>query len=225
MPLDVEILGAGIYTPQQAARLTRSTPQEVLRWTRGSGKTSALWDAHYQFLDDTKELSFIDLIELSVVKAFRQAGVSLQAIRFAIEFAEKRFSVKHPLSTLQFKLDGSEILAAALEKDGDLISLSKKNPGQKVFPQIVAQSLSDLEYEDGKSVRWRPKVARDIVIDPKRMFGAPILDTYGIQTSTIFNEYKYFNDLGYLSGVYEVPVGLLSAAIKFELSLEVNLKV
>ncbi len=220
MPLDGDIFGAGIYTPRQAARLIGSTPQDVLRWTRGSGTTESLWDAHYQFLDDTTELSFTDLIELRVVRAFRRSGVSMQAIRFAIELAEKRFSVKHPLSSTSFKVDGNEILMEAIEKDGELVSLSKKNPGQKVFSQIVAQSLSDLEYEHGKSVRWRPQATPLIVIDPKRLFGAPILDDFGLQTATIFHEYKQFNDLAYLSAIYEVPIALLSQAIKFEMGLE-----
>lgn len=119
---DAAIIGAGIYTPRQAARLLHATPQEVLRWTRGSGATAALWDAHYQFLDDTTEISFTDLVELRVVKAFRRAGISLQAIRFAIDLAIDRFGVRHPLSTLDFKTDGTEILIAALEQDGNLES-------------------------------------------------------------------------------------------------------
>jgi uncharacterized protein (DUF433 family) len=218
--LDSDIFGAGIYTPRQAARLIKSTPQEVLRWTRGSGTTLALWDGHYQYLDDTTELSFSDLIELRVVRAFRRAGISLQAIRFAIALAKERFGLKDPLSSMEFKTDGREILMAALEHDGELFSLSKKNPGQKVFPEIVAQSLIDLEYEDGKSVRWRPRDARKIVIDPKRLFGSPIIDDFGVQTSTLFEEYKQFNDLKYLSAIYDIPIAVISQAIKFELDLE-----
>lgn len=220
MPLDADIFGEGIYTPREAARLVKCTPQDVLRWTRGSGTTESLWDAHYQFLDDTTELSFTDLIELRVVKAFRRADVSLQAIRFAISLAEERFGVKHPLSSMDFKVDGNEILMEAIEKDGDLVSLSKKRPGQKVFSQIIAQSLNDLEYEDGKSVRWRPKKAPHIVIDPKRSFGSPVIDEFGTQTSTIYWDYKEFNDLNYLSKIYEISVPLLREAVKFERELE-----
>jgi len=217
---DTTIIAAGIYTPRQAARLVRATPQEVLRWTRGSGATEALWDAHYQFIDDTTEISFTDLIELRVVKALRRSGVSLQAIRFAIDLASRKFGVAHPLSTLKFKTDGKQILVDALEQDGDFLSLSKHNPGQKVFGVIVEQSLSDIEYEEGKSARWRPGETRTIVIDPQRAFGAPIIDKFGIQTDAIMREYSLSQDIGYLSKVYEIPQSCISDAIKFERSLD-----
>ena len=220
MPLDVDILGSGIYTPREAARLVRTTPQNVLRWTRGSGATASLWDAHYQFLDDTTEISFVDLVELRVVRAFRAAGVSLQAIRYAIEIAEAKYGVKRPLSSAKFKTDGDEILMEAVEKDGNLVSLSSKRPGQKVFTSIIKQSLNDLEYEDGKSVRWRPHEATNVVVDPRRAFGAPILDDFGIQTGTLYAEYKDFEDISYLSKCYEIPISQIRSAVSFEKSLD-----
>jgi len=48
VPLDDSIFGEGIYTPREAARLVGGTPQEVLRWTRGSGTSEPLWNAYYQ---------------------------------------------------------------------------------------------------------------------------------------------------------------------------------
>lgn len=121
---------------------------------------------------------------------------------------------------MKFKTDGDEILMEALEKDGNLMSLSKKRPGQKVFSSIVQQSLNDLEYEDGKSARWRPSVARHVVIDPKRNFGSPILEKFGIETSTIFQEYNSFQDIKYLAAIYEIPVSSVREAIEFERSLD-----
>lgn len=220
MPLDLSILGQGIYSPRQAARLTRSTPQEVLRWTRGSGPSEPLWRAYYQSLNDTTELSFSDLIELRVVKSFRRVGISLQAIRFAIRFAEEKFEVDRPLSSLKFKTDGREILVEALERDGNYVSLSSARPGQKVFADIVEQSLQDLEYEDGEAVRWRPSHYKAVVLDPARQFGTPLLDKYGVSTSTIYEEFQSFQDKKYLARIYEVPVKIISKAIQFEQALE-----
>lgn len=173
MPLDNEIFGQGIYTPRQAARLIGSTPREILRWTRGLGSKEPLWNAYYQELGDATEISFSDLLEIRVVRALRRAGVSIQAIRFAIKFARDKFASERPLVSLGFKTDGQEILIEALEQDGELMSLSRKRPGQKVFAEVVAQSLNDLEYENGEAVLWRPTKGKSIVIDPKRSFGSP----------------------------------------------------
>jgi uncharacterized protein (DUF433 family) len=220
LPLDTEIFGQGIYTPQQAARLIGATPQEILRWTRGSGPSEPLWKAHYQDLDDTTEISFSDMIEVRVVKALRKAGVSLQAIRFAIEFARDKFGSDHPLVSLDFKTDGQEILIDALEHDGELVSLSRMHPGQKVFRDVVSQSLNDLEYEAGTAVLWRPSSAKHVVIDPQRSFGSPILDKAGISTRILFSDFQEYNDLSYVAKIYEVPRTLVANAVAFEKRLD-----
>ncbi len=220
MPLDVDVFGQGIYSPRQAARLIGGTPQEVLRWTRGSGSASPLWNAHYQEIDDTTELNFSDLVELRVVKAFRRANISLQAIRFAISYARNTYAAEHPLSSLRFKIDGKEILMEAIEHDNSLVSLSKKRPGQRVFKEIVNQSLHDLEYEHGQAVRWRPASAKSVIIDPKRSFGTPILRDYGISTSIIAEEFKIFGDARYLGKIYDVPLRLINEVIRYEAELD-----
>jgi uncharacterized protein (DUF433 family)/DNA-binding transcriptional MerR regulator len=216
MSLDGAIIGEGIYSPRQAARLLGSSPQDVLRWTRGSGPNDPLWRAHYQFLDDTSEISFLDLIELRVVRALRVAGVSLQAIRYAIELAQKRFEIDRPLSTMQFKTDGTEILMNAVERDGELVSLSKKRPGQKVFARLVEQSISGLEFEGSRVRRWRPDQTKHIVIDPERSFGDPILDKLGISTRVLFGEYDRVRDYKYLARLYEVDIAHIRDAVSFE---------
>lgn len=224
MPLDLNILGEGVYTPREVARLIGGTPQEVLRWTRGSGPTDPLWNAYYQQIDDSTELSFADLVELRVVRCFRRANISLQAIRFAINFARDKFNVERPLSSLGFKTDGNEILISALEEDGQLVSLSKKRPGQKVFAEIVKQSLIDLEYEGNRPIRWRPKFAKEVVIDPARFFGDPILEEYGVSTRILAAEMAEFHDEKYLSRIYGIPISSIRNAIEFEHKLDGNMK-
>ena len=221
MALVESIIGQGVYTPCEAARLIGTTPQHVLRWTRGSGASEPLWNAHYQFLDDdVTEISFLDLIEVRVVAALRRADISLQAIRFAINFAKEKYGIERPLVSQSFKTDGSEILMEAIEGEDDLVSLSKKRPGQKVFKKIIFQSLNDLEYEDETAARWRPRGFSTVVIDPRRQFGDPILDGSGLSTGMIYREFKHFQDYRYLSNIYEVPQSVLKTCVAFESSLD-----
>lgn len=220
MPLDTNIFGQGIYTPRQAARLVGTTPQEVLRWTRGSGPHDPLWVAYYHNIDDSTELSFADLIELRVVKAFRRASVSLQAIRFAIKFAQDRYGVDRPLVNLEFQTDGSEILMKALEQDGEYVSLARKRAGQKVFAKIIEQSLQDLEYDDGTAARWRPAKHKDVVLDPQRQFGQPIIERFGISTELLLRELQDCQDESYLALIYDIPERAVKAAVRYEASLQ-----
>ncbi len=220
MPLDTEILGLGVYSPRQAARLVGSSAQEVLRWTRGSGPAEPLWNAEYQYLDDTSELSFLDLVEVRVVRQLREAGVPLQSIRFAIKYSEEVLGISRPLSSLAFKTDGKEVLVDALEADGDFLSLAKKRPGQKVFSRIIEQTLRDLEYEDGRVARWRPAATKSVILDPTRQFGDPILDQFGVSTAMLAAEHMGGNSISALSILYEIPKGDVRAAVEFERKLD-----
>lgn len=220
VPFDVTVLGKGVYTAQQAARLIRASRQDVYRWTRQTSGNLPLWQNYYNGTHNTSDLSFEDLVELRVVRALRLAGISLQAIRFAISFASKRLMVDRPLSRLDFKTDGKEILVAAIEQDGEHVSLSKRRPGQKVFTDIVRQSLRDLEYEDGQAARWRPAGYQAIVIDPLRQFGQPIVDDFGVSTEVLSADFCASGSFSYVARLYEVPEKSVRDAVRFEASLE-----
>ena len=166
------------------------------------------------------EISFLDLVEVRVVAAMRKAGITLQAIRFAMTYAQERLGIERPLTSREFKTTGSEVLMSAIEDDGELVSLSRKNPGQKVFKKIVSQSLNDLEYEGSVAARWRPKGFAQIVIDPNRNFGDPLLDEFGVSTKLISEEFSNFDDLDYLARMYEIPKDILKTGILFENQLD-----
>lgn len=224
MALDVPIFGAGIYRPREAARLIGVSAQDVLRWTRGSGPTEPIWKSHFHDLDDATEVSFLDLIELRVVRALRLAEVSLQAIRYAIQLAQQKFGIARPLSAVQFKTDGPEILMDAVENDGELVSLSKNSPGQKVFRQVIDQSVSDLEYEGEQVLRWRPGTARYVVIDPSRAFGAPLVDKAGVSTEILFREWERTPDFKFLSRLYGMDEVQVRDAVHFEEQLSSEMR-
>jgi uncharacterized protein (DUF433 family) len=221
VPLDSQqLLGQGVYTPREAARLIGSSQRDVLRWTRGNKKNRPVITSYYRFLEDSTEISFSDLVELRIISAMRNVGISLQAIRFAIDFAEERLGIARPLLHEKFKVDGTELLLEAAESDADFISLSKKRPGQKVFKEIIKQSLSDIEYDRNIAARWRPKGFAQIIIDPQRHFGEPILDDFGISTFTLYREHDSSHGVGYLSKLYEIPAKAVRGAIQYESSLE-----
>lgn len=216
MAFDGSIFGEGIYRPREAARLIGATPQDVLRWTRGSGPNEPIWTAHYQFIEDATEISFLDLVELRVVRALRSNGVSLQSIRYAIKYATEKFSIQRPLSALSFKTDGPEILIDAIENDGELVSLSRKRPGQKVFKKIIDQSVSGLEYDGIRPSRWRPDIAKHVVLDPTRAFGSPLIDEAGISTKAIYREWERSRDIKYVGRLYEIDDLLVRDAVQYE---------
>lgn len=218
MTTEHRIFGEGVYSPRQAARLIGTSSQNVLRWTRGSGPSLPLWRGYYQSVNDAQEVSFADLIDLRIVVAFRKVGLTLQAIRFAIEKVKEVLKDDRPLNSYDFRTDGGSIMAEL--SDGNLVSLSKAHLGQKIFGDVIRQSLKDVEYDGGRAARWRPAFAPGIVIDPSRQFGDPLLDSFGIASRVLADEVSQGRSVSYVSRLYEIAESDVRQALKFERELD-----
>src|SRR5207244_9887968 len=112
-----ELLGVGLYTPQEAALLLRIPPSTLRRWLEGysfpierlarSHKPALIAPALPRRRDgSTLTLTFLDLVQLRVVKALRDADIALQRIRAAAEGAVDLFATSHPFASIRFKTDG-----------------------------------------------------------------------------------------------------------------------
>ncbi len=221
-------VGVGYYTAPEAAKLLRFTPIKVRRWMRGytyrsdDGATHQmppLWDPELPANDERLEISFRDLVDLRYVGAFLEAGVSLQCVRLCIERARSITGDYRPFSTLNFRTDGKAIfMAIESELEGDeLLDLKKL---QYVMKEVVEPSFKDFEYDDRKVVRWRPsRSARSVVIDPKYSFGQPIIDGLAIPTRVLDDAVKAEGGEKQVALLYEVPVGLVRQAVRFEQEL------
>jgi uncharacterized protein (DUF433 family)/DNA-binding transcriptional MerR regulator len=226
-----ELIGQGIYSVPEAARLTGIAAPSIRRWLFGytardgerhSARRPGLWTP--AFADEgERALSFHDLIELRFVDAFRAHGVSLQAIRVAARHAREMFGTDHPLTCRRFQTDGRSVFATVakeLEGTGEeesLIDLVKK---QWVFKEVVASALySGIEYDPSgtNALRWFPVPrSRSVVLDPARAFGKPILDRFRVPTDTLYQAFKVEKDIRRVANLYEIPAEAVGAAVRFE---------
>jgi hypothetical protein len=86
----MNLIGIGLYTFQEASKLTNASPQELRRWLKGHAykahdsdkrvNSVPLWQTELAELE-LEGISFHDLLEVRFVQAFRKHGVSLQTIR------------------------------------------------------------------------------------------------------------------------------------------------
>ena len=100
--------------------------------------------------------------------------------------------------------------------------LDKIEDALKSFEQgnvIIIIDDENRENEGDFVARWRPSIAKFVVIDPKRSFGAPIVDSFGISTKTIFCEYEIDNNARRIASDYEIPLKYVNDAIRFEQGL------
>lgn len=222
------ILGTGVYSLNQAARLVGEEPRSLRRWLLGYSRkykgdqvqSAPLWQTQLQgdaFPDEV--IGFQDLLELRMVAAFIKHGVSLKVIRATVDAASKNFGRAYPLTNQQFLTDGKRIfLQAIAESSGEehLIDLVQK---QFVFSDIIKPSLyAGIDYGSDGAVRWFPMGRRKtIVLDPALQFGAPIVSHTGVPTDTIYASYlAEGRDKNMVARVFDLTPKMVADAVAFE---------
>jgi uncharacterized protein (DUF433 family) len=225
----VDYIGQGIYSVSDVARLTGIDNRKVARWVRGyeyhnksgSGAVEPVFRSDYKSVKGKVGLSFLDLVEIRFVDAFRKHGVSWRAIRIASLKAAEMLNCDHPFSMRRFLTDGKTIVARIAREQGD-VELIDLISDQFEFDKIIAPYLYEgLDFSGhDTATRWWPLGRkRSIVIDPRRSFGKPILDKYNIPTSTIAASYKGNKSYSEIAKWFEIDPRSVKEAIDFERQL------
>lgn len=220
-------LGIGYYTVPEAARLLKIRPLNIRRWLGGYSYTHGdktidmppLWRPQLPAHDHHIELGFRDLIELRVIKGFLDAGLSILTVRNCLEYARECAGDDHPFSTRRFQTDGRTIFLESLRRTGEDEVLDLKSH-QYVIKKVIDRTFKDLDISDDIVARWRPLAGKQsIVIDPKRAFGQPITNSYGVPTVVLADAMKAEGSVERVSELYDVSVAAVRDAVKFEQSL------
>ncbi len=228
-----DLIGIGLYSVPEAARLTHISAARLRRWLLGydHGKKE---DTRYsppvlkrdiEVIDGYAALSFLDLIEARFVGAFLQQGVRWREIRAASAAASVMLASSHPFATHSFITDGKSIFAEIVNNATDLalIHLSKQ---QYVIKEVLAPSLlKGLEFEKEALVRWRPFGGKHpVVLDPKRAFGRPIVEQSGVPTHVLACAFKaeggeQENASSIVARHFDISKREVTAAVEFERQL------
>jgi uncharacterized protein (DUF433 family) len=223
--MDPSFFNTGIYTILDASRLTGVSTGRIRRWLRGYRYRSRkkayasppLWRGQWEPIDHSLALGFLDLIEIRFVDAFLKAGVTWATLRQARQRAEELFKVSHPFCTNRFVTDGRELFVELHRETGErsLLDIVKR---QHVFAQIIKPFLKELEFGEGsRLVRWWPLGdTRQVVLDPTRNFGRPIVARHGVPTEVLAKAADATGSIAEVARWYEVPVAEIRDAIEFE---------
>jgi len=223
------LVGIGLYTVADAAKLLRESPRNIRRWLGGywyerdgqHHSIAPLWQPDLPSADDHLELTFRDLIEVRFVKAFVDAGIGLKAVRNCLDYAKTFVESDRPFSTGRFRTDGKTIFLESLERSDEpkLLDLRKK---QYAFKHVLEQSFKDLDLEDDAVTRWRPyKGKASIVVDPERAFGQPIAADFGVPTIALAEAVAAEGSEAKVARLYEVSLAAVRDAVRFETGLQV----
>lgn len=223
-----QYIGRGVYSLSDAQRLTGVSRRSIRRWTTGYEWTSRgrlchsppVIGAQLPSLLGAPALDFADLIEVRFLDAFLDKGVSWKTIRIASGRARDVLGAAHPFSHRRFSTDGHTILADLARSEGDAVLLDLVRD-QYEFDRLVTQYLfGQIEFgSDDTPRRWFP-LGRDrqVVIDPERGFGAPIIQQGSIPTAVLAAAVLAEESIELVADMFNVDVLAVVDAVEFETS-------
>ncbi|KQT86060.1 hypothetical protein [Aurantimonas sp. Leaf443] len=222
-PTPNPLLGIGLYTAAESARLTGISGRKIIRWLRGhdigAKHYDPLWTPQVSIPEEGLYLGFRDLMELRAAAAIIGEGVSPVAVRKAIDEARRLDIGSHPLSSRAFRTDGKAIFLEIANETGDVVLLDLLKR-QFAFQEILKQSLRDTEFDADVPVRWWPRRRQaGILVDPTRSFGQPIEADSGIPTAVLAAAAEAEGGAEQAARLWLVPVAAIRRAIEFETRL------
>lgn len=226
-------LGIGIYGQSEAARLLRMMPSRLRRWVNGytywlhtpvtgqeKRKRPPVIRTEIPVVDGVVALSFLELMELRVVKAIVDKGLSLQHVRRAARLAARRFDTRHPFASRRVFTDGRNIFSSLSHTDSapDIVKWKAGEIDQVIAGPVFERFLEEIEFDDATSLaqRWWPLGKKiPIVLDPRVSFGAPVVERTGVRTSTLASLAEQSSVLD-AAAAYQLDVKFVNAAVSFE---------
>jgi uncharacterized protein (DUF433 family) len=162
--------------PDRGSNYAQIAPQTVVAWHK-------LEAALLKQRERRSALSYMQLIEVAVVAAFRKAGVPMPRIRKARAWAAHELKSEFPFAEYKFKENAKHLYLDSQQiddvKENTVVQADAE--GQLEWESVIGR-LREFEYENhGIALRWH--VAGEgspIIIDPRISFGAPAVN--GIPT-------------------------------------------
>jgi hypothetical protein len=135
------------YQVGEAARYAQISAQTVSAWHKSDDRRVL------SAKRDRERLSYLQLIELAVVAAFRKAKIALPEIRAAREHVKRELKSQHPFAEFKFKRYGKSLFTEFVES-GRKNLLKANQAGQLEWKEIVGSVLQEFEYEhEGVAIR------------------------------------------------------------------------
>ena len=229
--VDTDLVGIGLYSVSEAARLLRVNTNRARRWVdgytyraRGVERTSApVIQRDLPREDRTDVLTFLDLMELYFVDIFSRQGVRMRVIRDAAKVAAELFNTQHPFAVATFQTDGHRIFATPSDRDEEVRAIIgtarmiELAPAQWVFEEFARPFCEDIEYGPKEALKYWPlgKTKR-VVLDPRRAFGKPIDAETGVSTFVLYQASKSGEALPDIADWYDVPEEAVLQAVQYE---------
>ncbi|WP_337190548.1 DUF433 domain-containing protein [Tsuneonella aeria] len=222
--IEADPLLSGFYSPADAARLLQVASPKLRGWLNGWSNSSAgpIVDRDFK---DSRTISFLDLMELRFIEAFRRQGVSMQTLRAAAARARKEWDQPHPfaLSRAKYLTDRRSVFAQVAELQGDRVTWDMATGQHEMWDVIEATIAKGVEFDPVSELarRWYPLPAEfpQVGIDPAVAFGKPALTEERIPTAAIHRMWKAEGgSLSRVAEAFRIGAEAVRAAVEYEIT-------
>jgi len=139
-------------------------------------------------------IPFMGLVEALVIQGFKRKKLSIQKVRAALDAIQRDVALEHALANKTVYTAGASILWDYARRAGDeeIAQLVEPSSGQIVFTEPVREYLELIAYDANL---WASQIQLPafqptrVVVDMKRGFGRPILDTSRLPLDGILSRF------------------------------------
>lgn len=164
-----------------------------------------------------------EFVEARYLSEFRDAGVSLQRMRPAIEKLRERFDTKYPLAHAKPFTDGRDIVLGIEDKLGldPRLRMCVVRNGQILLTTSATLYYSSTEFDrnaDDRAYLVRPMAqsAAQVTIDPLRSGGLPVVR--GVKTEVIAEQFQAGASVSSIASTFELSDEQVQDALRYEAS-------
>ena len=215
-----ELIGIGIYTPDEAARYARVSVRTMQRWIFGEGKGHSVIRAE---LAETGEkiITFLDFVQAMAVRSVRISDnkFPLQKIRRACDEAMDHYNLRYPLAARDHKIsifgpqDKPQLCEMVISIGQDergkekYMQLTGKNKGNLMITDIAEPFMQGLDFGGSKFAErytaWKEH-GRSIIMDPRNRLGEPYLPSSGYTALALWEAYQAEGGVAQVAKAYGV---------------------
>lgn len=223
--IEADPLLAGFYSPSDVARLLQVASPKLRGWLNGWGKAGAgpIIDRDFK---DGRTVSFLDMIEVRFIEAFRKQGVPMQTLRRAASRARDDWNTTHPfaLSKAKYLTDRRRVFAQVADEEKDRLTWDMVSGQHEMWDVIESTIAKGVEFDPASDLatRWFPLPGEfpGISIDPAVAFGKPALSAERIPTAALYRMWRAEGgNIPRVASAYGIGQDAVRAAVEYEIKI------
>lgn len=226
--MDLHLIGEG-YSVAETARFAGTTGANVARWFRGSRRGDKayppLFSERHRLFDEPILLSFLEVVEVIAVAAFKREGVSSKRIRNARDFSLTHLTDSYPFASYDFKVHGARILhdyeqRYPDERSGPMVVDVGDKAGQWKLNGFDDLADAVLEYGEQDQVPWAVRYyphGRDgyLVVDPRYGSGRVTMIGHNLLATVVAGRYFGGDSIDFIAEDYDLEQEAVKTAIAY----------